>query len=82
MLLEQYTVVVDDEAGPVAKALWKVLTDIQYGKVDHPWAVTINSADVTTPVINTINSSDSYSKTTTATPSDRSILSGQRHAQY
>ena len=79
---------VDDEAGPVAKALWKVLTDIQYGKVDHPWAVTINSADVTTPVINTINSSDSYSKTTTtnttttATPPDRSILSGQRHAQY
>ena len=27
--------------GPIAKALWKVLTDIQYGKIEHPWAVTI-----------------------------------------
>lgn len=30
-----------DDAGPVAKKLWNVLADIQYGRVDHPWAVTI-----------------------------------------
>lgn len=31
------------EAGPVSAALTSRLTDIMYGKVDHPWAVPISS---------------------------------------
>ncbi len=29
------------EAGPFAMKMWRTLTDIQYGKVDHPWSVKI-----------------------------------------
>ncbi|KAG5184538.1 branched-chain-amino-acid aminotransferase [Tribonema minus] len=27
------------DAGPTAKKLWATITDIQYGRVDHPWSV-------------------------------------------
>mmetsp|Transcript_14511 Transcript_14511/g.28985 ORF Transcript_14511/g.28985 Transcript_14511/m.28985 type:complete len:401 (+) Transcript_14511:58-1260(+) len=31
-----------EEIGPVAKSMWDQLTDIQYGRVDHPWSVLID----------------------------------------
>ncbi|ETO17755.1 branched-chain amino acid aminotransferase [Reticulomyxa filosa] len=30
-----------ENAGPLAKKLFKAITDIQYGKVPHPWSVTV-----------------------------------------
>jgi branched-chain amino acid aminotransferase len=31
-----------EEIGPVAKSMWNQLTDIQYGRVEHPWSVLVN----------------------------------------
>lgn len=28
--------------GPLAKRFWETLTDIQYGRVEHPWSVRIS----------------------------------------
>ncbi|CAN0251734.1 unnamed protein product, partial [Laminaria digitata] len=28
--------------GPLAKRCWETLTDIQYGRVEHPWSVKIS----------------------------------------
>lgn len=30
-----------DTAGPMAAKLWKDLTDIQYGRIEHPWSVKV-----------------------------------------
>lgn len=30
-----------DQAGPIAAKLWTDLTDIQYGRVEHPWSVKV-----------------------------------------
>ncbi|KAF0698293.1 Aste57867_11086 [Aphanomyces stellatus] len=32
----------DGKSGKIAKRLWKEITDIQYGRVEHPWSVVIN----------------------------------------
>ena len=29
-------------AGPLAQRLWDVLSHIQYGKVNHPWSVSVD----------------------------------------
>ncbi|CBN77949.1 C-terminal fragment branched chain amino acid aminotransferase BACT3 [Ectocarpus siliculosus] len=31
-----------DCIGPLAKRFWETLTDIQYGRVEHPWSVQIS----------------------------------------
>lgn len=31
-----------DCIGPLAKRFWETLTDIQYGRVEHPWSVKIS----------------------------------------
>ena len=30
-----------DDIGPIAKQFWTILTDIQYGKVEHEWSVVV-----------------------------------------
>uniref|UniRef100_I2CQ49 Branched-chain amino acid aminotransferase n=1 Tax=Nannochloropsis gaditana (strain CCMP526) TaxID=1093141 RepID=I2CQ49_NANGC len=45
ILYEEEDVVVikeGDDVGPLTKRMWDALTDIQYGKVDHPWSVLID----------------------------------------
>lgn len=31
-----------ESVGPVAQEMWDTITDIQYGRVDHPWSVLVN----------------------------------------
>ncbi|TFJ82818.1 hypothetical protein NSK_005893 [Nannochloropsis salina CCMP1776] len=45
ILYEEEDVVVikeGDDVGPLTKRMWDALTDIQYGKFDHPWSVLID----------------------------------------
>jgi branched-chain amino acid aminotransferase len=35
---EEIIIPTGDDAGPIAKRMWNVLADIQYGKVEHDWS--------------------------------------------
>lgn len=30
-----------DSVGPLTRRVWDAITDIQYGRVEHPWSVRI-----------------------------------------
>ena len=38
---EDINVPTGDGIGPIAKQFWTILTDIQYGKVEHEWSVVV-----------------------------------------
>lgn len=39
---EDILVPTGDRAGPIATKMWKTITDIQYGRVEHPWSVIVD----------------------------------------
>ena len=38
---EEVKVPTGDAIGPIAKKLWDGLSEIQYGKIEHPWSVVV-----------------------------------------